>query len=410
MVRSLKTGWCTGKTKPTAALSNEEQDVIVSVIKRNEAVEGAERQRVGRLVDKLERIKERIVECGPNQCRLCGHIFRFLRSPKVICEDCQKAVCSKCSIDLIVKRPGTHGKALAAATVVGVVASSGGGGGSTLGTSVHVLCKVCSLTREIWKKSGAWFYKGIPKYDLPPPVQPQYRRTLTTIRLQGNLNTSSSDDDDDDDDVFRLFKSRRKRVMDTTSLASHAETQSTNGSLLETQSLSQAAIGGGGGCSAGGGGGVGGDSESIYSMASCIMVRNSSNDSIREASVGWLEVVLSYDEAEQWLHCSVIRARDLRSMDANGFTDPFCKLNLVTAEGTCRHVNWSRTKTVHKTRNPEFNESISFAAVSEETLLNCWLYIVLLDDDKYGHDFLGTAKVHLAMVRRRRKWASSECL
>lgn len=367
----------------------------MSVIKRNEEVEGAERQRVGRLVDKLERIKERIVDCGPNQCNLCGHIFRFLTSPKVICEDCQKAVCSKCSIDLIVKRPlpGTNG----AASAAGPAAVGGGGGAGaaspTTTTLVHVLCKVCSLTREIWKKSGAWFFKAIPKYDLPPPVQPQYRRTLTTIRLQGNL--SSDDSDDDDDDVFRMFKNRRKRVLDTTSLVSHDSQSTIGSSLLETQSLkSQANVGGGGG-----GAGVGMDTESIYSVSSCVMVRrNSSNDSIREASVGWLEVVLSYNEAEQMLQASVIRARDLRSMDANGFTDPFCKLNIVTAEGVCRHVNWSRTKTVHKTRNPEFNESISFAGVTEENLCNGWLYIVLLDDDKYGHDFLGTAKVNLAMV------------
>lgn len=351
----------------------------MAVIKRSEAVDVAERQRVGRLVDKLERIKERIVDCGPNQCRLCGHIFRFLRSPKVICEDCHKAVCSKCSIDLVVKRASltpTH-------TSTGIVPAC-----STSATlSTTILCKVCSLTREIWKKSGAWFYKGIPKYDLPPPPVQQYRRPVANIRLQGNLNSSS--DDDDDDDVFRLFSSsRRKRVQDTTSLVSHDSQNIQNAGLMETQSLRSHALG------------VAGDTESIYSgVSSCIMVRHSSNDSIREASVGWLEVVLSYDETEQVLHCSVIRARDLRSMDANGLADPFCKLNIVSAEGTCRHVNWSRTKTVHKTRNPEFNEAIAFAGVSAENLTSSWLYIVLLDDDKFGHDFLGTAKVNLAMVR-----------
>lgn len=380
----LKTGWCTGKTKPTGTLSHEEQDVIVAVIKRSEAVDVAERQRVGRLVDKLERIKERIVDCGPpNQCRLCGHVFRFLRSPKVICEDCQKAVCSKCCIDLVVKRPVATTTAITGSAAAAAASTSSA---AVLSTSVHVLCKVCSLTREIWKKSGAWFYKGIPKYDLPPPVQPQYRRPVANIRLQGNLN-SSSEDDDDEDDVFRLFPNRRKRVMDTTSLVSSHESQLTNASLMETQSLRGHALG------------VLGDTDSIYSAvsSSCIMVRHSSNDSIREASVGWLEVVLSYDEPEQALHCSVIRARDLRSMDANGLADPFCKLNIVSAEGACRHVNWSRTKTVHKTRNPEFNEAIAFAGV--ENLIHSWLYIVLLDDDKFGHDFLGTAKVNLAMVR-----------
>ncbi|XP_077044639.1 rab effector Noc2 isoform X6 [Agelaius phoeniceus] len=29
------------------------------------------------------------------------------------------------------------------------------------------LCKICSEQREVWKRSGAWFYKGLPKY-IPP--------------------------------------------------------------------------------------------------------------------------------------------------------------------------------------------------------------------------------------------------
>lgn len=177
----LKTGWCTGKAKATVggggALSPEEQNAIVSVIKRNEALETAERQRVGRLVDKLDRIKERIVDCGPNQCRLCGQMFRFLRAPKVICEDCSYPVCTKCSIDLSVKPPRRGGQ------------------------NVHILCKVCTLTREIWKKSGAWFYKGIPQYDLPQRQPVRNYRPVANIRLRGGTSTSSSDEEEDEEEA-----------------------------------------------------------------------------------------------------------------------------------------------------------------------------------------------------------------
>lgn len=31
------------------------------------------------------------------------------------------------------------------------------------------LCKICSETRDLWMKTGAWFYKAIPKYEVPPP-------------------------------------------------------------------------------------------------------------------------------------------------------------------------------------------------------------------------------------------------
>ena len=57
-----------------------------------------------------------------------------------------------------------------------------------------------------------------------------------------------------------------------------------------------------------------------------------------------------------------------------------------------------RTKTVHKTKNPEFNETVTFLGIEAEELVNAILYIVLLDDDKYGHDFLGAAKLNLSAI------------
>lgn len=64
----LRTGWSTGK--PTAAaLDPAERDAILEVIRRNEQLEVAERQRVGKLVERVEKIKERAAECGPRNCR-----------------------------------------------------------------------------------------------------------------------------------------------------------------------------------------------------------------------------------------------------------------------------------------------------------------------------------------------------
>jgi hypothetical protein len=81
-------------------LKPEEKDAILSVIKRNEALENAERKRVGKLVDRVEKIKERAADCGPKHCRLCGDSFGILGPSKLICDDCKKAVCSKCSIEI----------------------------------------------------------------------------------------------------------------------------------------------------------------------------------------------------------------------------------------------------------------------------------------------------------------------
>lgn len=51
-------------------------------------------------------------------------------------------------------------------------------------------------------------------------------------------------------------------------------------------------------------------------------------------------------------------------MDIQGLADPFCKLNIlpVGKAATSRRL---RTKTVHKTRDPEFNEIVNFYGTTE---------------------------------------------
>lgn len=115
--------------------------------------------------------------------------------------------------------------------------------------------------------------------------------------------------------------------------------------------------------------------------------------------LGWLELTLHYSESDHTLDCMLVRARDLPAMDNTGLADPFCKVNIVTEYGTTKQKKWFSTKTVHKSINPEFNESIRFLGVEPEELSNSTLYVVLLDDDPFGFDFLGAAKVNLGPVR-----------
>jgi len=137
----LKAGWSSSKT--SEPLRPEEQEAIISVIRRNEEIEVAERQRVGRLVERVEKIKQHAVERGPNCCRLCGDTFGILRPQRILCEDCRQSVCTKCSVDINIRY-------------------------HTSERSREIwLCRICSETREMWKKSGAWFFKGLPKYDMP---------------------------------------------------------------------------------------------------------------------------------------------------------------------------------------------------------------------------------------------------
>lgn len=109
--------------------------------------------------------------------------------------------------------------------------------------------------------------------------------------------------------------------------------------------------------------------------------------------------MLSYTESDHTLDCAVVRARDLPAMDAAGVADAFGMVNIVTGYGTVKQKKWFRTRTVHGTVHPEFNETVRFLGVEPEELAQSTLYVVVLDDDRYGHDYLGAAKVALGPVR-----------
>lgn len=85
-------------------------------------------------------------------------------------------------------------------------------------------------------------------------------------------------------------------------------------------------------------------------------------------------------------------------MDSQGLSDPFCKVNVITPENNLRHTRWYKSRISHKTTNPEFNETFTFMGMSTEEINGSSLYVVILDDDKYGNDFLGAAKIPLGSV------------
>ncbi|GAB0095638.1 rabphilin-3A [Sergentomyia squamirostris] len=378
----LHSGWCTGKPASGSSLKPDEQAAILSVIKRNEALETAERQRIGMMVERVERLKQRAVDYGPRNCRLCGQSFGLLFLSKQICEDCHHQVCSKCSIELNVK---TH-----------------------QGEREIWLCKVCSETREMWKKSGAW-------RDEKPPS----RSMKMSIRLQDS--SSEEDEQDDKTDAPSGIPPGRQasfHMGNGTTARSYSGQESTLGYRkmsfgAQSQHMSSANSQDSGSISEWrsqpDGSGLIRTSSILRrgSISSSYSVSESSAGALstvtmsqgcKEPPLGWVELVLNYDESNHTLDCSVIRARDLPPMDSAGLADPFCKINVVSVDGVVRQQRWMKTKTVHKTRNPEFNETATFLGMERDELNRSILYVVILDEDKYGHDFLGTAKIILSQV------------
>ncbi|XP_033015183.1 rabphilin-3A isoform X1 [Lacerta agilis] len=122
-------------------LTDEEKEIINRVIARAEKMEELEQERIGRLMNRLEDMRRNVAGDGVNRCILCGEQLGRLGSACVVCEDCKKNVCTKCGTQTNNNRPHSIW-----------------------------LCKICSEQREVWKRSGAWFFKGVPKQMLPEPM------------------------------------------------------------------------------------------------------------------------------------------------------------------------------------------------------------------------------------------------
>nr|XP_016923304.1 double C2-like domain-containing protein beta isoform X2 [Drosophila suzukii] len=324
----------------------------------------------------------------------------------------------------------------------------------------------------MWKKSGAWFFKGLPKYDMPrsasatpiptpgpgsmagdtravqschaTPTRPARVKKLT-IRVNDSSSSSSGHSEPEDEvdagvvglvggggvpkgfsssgrlqreDSFRLraygsirsFIDGGERKLSNSFFFGRQQSQRPSecpeydsvsmsklrressflrrGSVSSSWSISD---------SSGSGSNNSGNSQS-QSQSQFQQHHQQQQLHCRDPLLGWLEIAISYREAFHSLDCTMVRARDLPAMDAAGLTDPYCKLNIITPEAHTKYTRWQRTKTVHKTRNPEFNETLQFVGVEPEELGNSLLYVALFDDDKYGHDFLGAAKVCLSTV------------
>ncbi|XP_070184114.1 rab effector Noc2-like [Littorina saxatilis] len=80
-------------------LSLEEQEQIMRVINKAEYLDHVEQERIGRLVEKLDNMKKNAIGNGTTQCILCGDEFGLLGASPTYCDDCKKAVCSKCGVD-----------------------------------------------------------------------------------------------------------------------------------------------------------------------------------------------------------------------------------------------------------------------------------------------------------------------
>ncbi|KAL7637597.1 UNVERIFIED_CONTAM: hypothetical protein RMT77_012326 [Armadillidium vulgare] len=167
-------GWSTGQVTPPRqeSLTEAETKAIMDVIRKAEELDLNEQERVGRLVQKVEKMKQKRLGNGTSTCILCGGNLPLLRTSSLLCADCSKGVCSKCGVEV----PG--------------------------GKDTLWLCKICSETREMWKRSGAWFFRGLPKHVIPPKPNSQgnggVRKGKNTPRRWNTIGAKGSTSEDNE--------------------------------------------------------------------------------------------------------------------------------------------------------------------------------------------------------------------
>ncbi|KFV69438.1 Double C2-like domain-containing protein beta, partial [Dryobates pubescens] len=427
----LQTGWSvhtfqTEKQRKMQTLSPEELEVILEVIRKAEKLDMIEQQRIGRLVERLENMRKNAMGNGLSQCLLCGELLGLLGSTSVFCQDCKKKVCTKCGIETF----GAQKRPL-------------------------WLCKICSEQREVWKRSGAWFYKGLPKYITPlksssksselpaqpwqsEPVVPEPEnagtsRSFTWARGKGWLSSlcpGSGTPQSTAEPCCRRTRGRiwapaetsqlpharsgllrgglaataacmtlRKGEKMTISIQEHMAIDVCPGPIKPIKQISDyfprfprglpAAVG---------------RSSTLRSTVSQPSV--SPAEAPREededvdhlfgaygttpaeqpakhqapeevvdpegyesddcTTLGTLDFSLLYDQENNALHCTINKAKGLKPMDHNGLADPYVKLHLLPGASK---ANKLRTKTLHNTLNPTWNETLTYYGITDEDMI-----------------------------------------
>ncbi|CAI5650826.1 unnamed protein product [Oreochromis niloticus] len=407
---------------PGPDLTDEEKEIINSVIARAEKMEAMEQERIGRLINRLDDMKKTVCGDGVSRCLLCGEQLGSPGVSSVVCEDCKKNMCTKCGTQC-----GSRPRAV-------------------------WLCKICREQREVWKRSGAWFFKGFPKHFLPSPMP------LSKSKETGAQEAAEP----------QRPKASGLRETVTQQQAPGPEPQGRPGyPPVAPKPVMRMASGGAGPEEAGQGspvvmkkmvpvqstrpqpcastnmtqqGSMVGDGGAYSSGAvppeqrAPPAVREDRRqptaygapparqqpppaeeeeeandyDSDEATTLGSLEFSLHYEQESNSLHCTILKAKGLKPMDSNGLADPYVKLHLLPGASKSNKL---RTKTLRNTRNPVWNETLTYHGLTDEDMQRKTLRVSVCDEDKFGHnEFIGETRVALKKLKMNQKKNFNVCL
>ncbi|KAF3849230.1 hypothetical protein F7725_015727 [Dissostichus mawsoni] len=350
-------------------LTDEEKEIINGVLARAAMMEATEHERIERLSSRLDNIKKTACGDGQSHCLLCGASFGPQGVTAVLCVQCNKHMCSKCGIF-------SNGR-----------------------TSPTWLCRICNEQKEVQKRSGAWFFKGRVQQGLPPPLP------LSGSR-QSSFDSSGQDeathqqrydvgDKPPERKVSHPAVQEKRQPVVSSSVSSPVPAARVNPPVnppannpapprpplirqrtrkTTTTQMTQMSF-----------------------EVLCFFILS--------ATLGSLEFSLLYEQETHTLHCCVIKAKGLKSMDSNGFADPYVKLHLLPGASKSNKL---RTKTLKTTLNPVWNETLVYHGIT----MTKWLAkLSVSDEDKFGHnEFIGETRIALKKLKFNQKKNFSVCL
>ncbi|XP_028844567.1 rabphilin-3A-like isoform X2 [Denticeps clupeoides] len=413
---------------PGPDLTDEEKEIINNVIARAEKMEAMEQERIGRLVNRLDNMKKTVCGDGVSRCLLCGEQLGTPGVSSVVCEDCKKNMCSKCGVQ-------NHSRPRAV-----------------------WLCKICSEQREVWKRSGAWFFKGLPKQFLPSPMpiskhkEPASQSAVASkvapvaaaaapgppsaqpnTQARGPVQSQASAEEPQtartEGSGSYPSMAPKPAVAPKPALAPKPTDTSGNAVVLKKATVVQSSRPVQQEAEGGGYPSPGMQREERAPPAEREERRQPANysapparqaappeeedednsyDSDEGTTLGALEFSLLYDQDNSSLHCNIIRGKGLKPMDSNGLADPYVKLHLLPGASKSTKL---RTKTLRNTRNPTWNETLVYHGITDEDMQRKTLRLSVCDEDKFGHnEFIGETRVALKKLKMNQKKNFNVCL
>ncbi|XP_014478223.1 PREDICTED: rabphilin-3A-like isoform X2 [Dinoponera quadriceps] len=236
-------------TQQPYLLTENERQMIIQVIQRDEALDLSEQKRVGRLVERLKNVKQNVLSATSRQrsgcgircrvngrcvcsCGLCGDRFgTVLGASGNLCKDCRKYVCQKCGIEITKPNP-----------LEGSDSADGEGSKVPMRGSFRFLqeqamvfrqriiqwshgnahrkylCLICAETREIWMRSGGWFFKSMPKFIPPKKKERGWTSTWAIGRQNKSSESTDQQDSSSDDETGGGLSMARGRPISPTNL------------------------------------------------------------------------------------------------------------------------------------------------------------------------------------------------